>query len=149
MVTLAALGGLGLLGFLWWLVQCLIDSTRRETALKIENDSLKEKQSKFQEKIAESEKEIAKLKEQTSDKVHKDNLLSKYDFDKRSGSLIHKETKQRYCYSCLQLYNRETQLTEDADGWRCHLCPRFYENPDYYPPRSPESQDDDGGYGHY
>jgi hypothetical protein len=61
------------------------------------------------------------------------NIRAKYNFDKRSGILIHKKTGEYFCLSCFLENGIESPLKEKKDGWYCLVksCSQKYPNPDY------------------
>jgi len=66
-----------------------------------------------------------------------DKILSGGDqddlqFDQRAGIFTSKTTGASYCTKCYHSSpSQEVQLQVQDNGWRCHVCGKFYSNPDY------------------
>jgi hypothetical protein len=57
------------------------------------------------------------------------------EFEKRSGTLISKGSRTRYCHKCYKSTpSKRVELREEDIGWKCAVCDKFYPNPDYKRP---------------
>lgn len=58
------------------------------------------------------------------------------EFDQRKGIYISKKDRSGYCPKCLDSTpSNRVPLKEDESCWHCHVCDKYYSNPDYNPPR--------------
>jgi len=57
------------------------------------------------------------------------------EFDPHSGTLISKTSAIRYCHKCYHSTpSQKVELQESEAGWRCSVCNKLYDNPDWNPP---------------
>ena len=75
--------------------------------------------------VAHREPTAAEKEKQIEDRFDK--------FDKRLGVWTHKTQSGFFCTKCKALH-LESPLRERPDGWRCMVCEKTYENPDYHKP---------------
>jgi hypothetical protein len=79
-----------------------------------------------------------KLRARASDKTNKQSKTD-LDFERRSGTLISKETGLRYCQKCYHnTPSKEVELLELEEGWKCSVCSENYPNPDWNPDTIPD-----------
>lgn len=128
---------LGVISFIWWLVQLVITGKGNEGALNAQLSALKEENANLKDRIKSLEQENLTHEGKLAEHTHLDKLLEKYRHDERSDILIHKETKKAYCKKCLYKDTKEVPLEVDNDGWRCKVCEAYYRNPNYRPPEQP------------
>jgi len=123
----------GLIGLLItiiiWLIQKLLSGQGQIGSLKSQIDSLKEEKSNFKQEIQNLKGENTKLQCEINQYIHKDKLLSKFQFNKDCGIWKHKETGLDYCHKCLIEKGLESPLRKNKGTWHCSVCDSYYHEP--------------------
>lgn len=112
----------------WLIQQAIIAHSCKNDKTIFENEK-----SKLNQKILELEKQYFQQQEKISEKIHRQELLSKYKFDNNLGIYFDNSTNDAYCQKCLDKL-KETPLKIETFGWTCQVCECRYINPNYKRP---------------
>ena len=86
----------------------------------------------LESKVAELEKEIARLRKEKGLSSVGDGLT----FNQKTGTYVEVSSGLHHCPKCLAKDKRHPLAAEDDQGWHCSVCDAYYGNPDAPPPEA-------------
>jgi len=115
------LKGVGILGFIVWLIQQVIQKTSTASAAKTELSIIKERSEELKGKITTLNKENLDLNSELKKFTDYNTIIEKYDHDPVTDVLIRKVDGKIFCKTCLFKNTKEIPLKDNGITY-CSIC---------------------------